>query len=383
MTSSAHIAMRDPERFATLAFLSLRGVGTVTCNNLRDSFGSLAEALAAGPAQYAEVLRKNAVDALDGADPRRGAEEIARYCEQHAVQLIFPGDADWPVRLNDLAGDRPQLIFVRGKLEPARRAIAVVGTRKATDDGLFAAQRFGKAFAHRGVVTVSGGASGIDTAAHQGALASGGPTWAVLAAGLAHMYPAENRPMFEQITEHGALITEFPPHHENKQGNFPRRNKLVAALGEALVMVEGDLNSGAMYTVHDAEQLRRPLFAVPNAVKRPQALAPHMLIRSGRAKFCAHSSDVLVPLGVLEQLEDLAPGPTPAYESVAALPGEEPLDPSLQPVLQSLGRSPRHLDELVAKVGWPAPQLLAALTQLELSGLCEQRPGKLFVRRSG
>lgn len=382
MTASADIALRDPERFATLAFLSIRGVGTATCSDLQEKFGSLAAALEAGPERYLEGLKSSVREAHASQSPREGAERIAVWCERNRVQMIFRGDPDWPVRLDDLGRETPQLIFVRGQLDPAPRTAGVVGTREPTPEGREMARALGEEFAKHGVVTVSGGAFGIDSASHEGALTGGGSTWAVLAAGLANLYPSQNVGLFARIAERGALITEFPHYIENNDGFFIRRNKLIAALSEALVYVEGDLDSGARHTVADTLTLKRPLFGVVGPLRAEKSRGPNAVLRAGKATVCMHPSDVLFRLGVVAELAGLGTT-TPSYEAVEAQPTEAPLDASLEPALQALGRSPRPLDDLVVAVGWPAPQLLAALTQLELLGLCEQRPGKLFVRRVG
>ena len=384
MAHSVDIASRDPERLAALAFLSIRGVGPAYCQRLREKFGSLAAAMAAGPSHYLEVIRGDAKrDHKAGAAPLERAARILEFCSANGVDLVFRGDAGWPARLDALGDGRPELLFVRGKIAGAERFAAVVGTRTPDTDGPIVTRQIAKALARANVVTVSGGAKGIDAAAHEGALNNGGRTWAVLGGGFAHLYPPENRELFDAIVAQGALITEFVPEQEIKQGNFKRRNLLVAAIAEAVVVVQGDVDSGAMSTAEHGVALKRPVLAVPGRVLATVSRGPHLLIRSGRAKICAHSSDVLFALGLIDQPGGLELETPAGYEMPAKPVAAQPLDASLEPVMKALGPSPRHLDDLAATVGWPAGQLLAALTQLELLGHCEQRPGKLFVHRSG
>lgn len=383
MTSTLSMAAKDPERKAALAFLAVRGVGPGSCQRLREAFGSLAAALEAGPAAYLRLLRADAVrdhDAQPNLHAR--AEQMLTACERDGAEILFRSDARWPARLRDLGSHQPELIFVRGALDLTRRTAGVVGTRTPTETGLKVARGLGARLGSKGHVTVSGGAAGVDTAAHLGALEAGGPTWAVLGAGFANPFPKENVALFERIAERGALITEFPPAHEVKEGNFHRRNKLVAALAEALVVVEGDVDSGAMITANDAVKLQRTLLAVPGDVLSPQSKGPHQLLREGKARGCFESNDLLVALG-----EVVAQGGSPGWEPearpVAPPPVQQPFDAALEPVFQALGPAPVHFDVLAGSVRWPAPALASALTQLELMGLCEQRPGKFFVRRSG
>ena len=397
MASELDNALRDPEQRATLAFLAVPGVGPGTCATLREKFGSLAAAIEAGPALYLEHLR---AEAREEHAPHASliplAEQIVADCEKLGARILFRGGPEWPKALKDLGKGEPELLFVRGTLVERAHAVAVVGTREPTEIGLKVATRIGERMAEAGILVVSGGAKGIDGAAHAGAIKQSGATWVVLGGGFLHLFPPENVRLFDEIVaKGGALITEVPPRHEVKERLFPRRNRLVAALAQATVVVQGGEDSGALLTARDVLKLNqvhpdhpRRLLAVPGDVGEPMSKGPHLLLRTGVARICGESVYLLIALGLKPELEfklskrsdEQAPAPGESFVSRPALP---PLDASLEPVYRAIEAAPKHFDALASQVRWPAPELLAALTQLELLGMVEQRPGKFFVRRGG
>jgi len=394
MATHLESLLEDPERLATLGFLSLRGVGAGTCERLCKAFGSLAEALAADPERYLPVLSSGARDDhAAGGSLQARAEQVVRRCQALGAWIAFRGDPGWPAPLADLGRTEPRVLFVRGALSPDRPAdhwAAVVGTRHPDSRGVFVAEHLGATLAGAGVGVVSGGAEGIDAAAHRGALSAAGVTWAVLGAGFDHLFPKSNVALFDRIAAHGgAVITECPPAHEVRAGSFPRRNRIVAALGRIAVVVQGRVDSGGLLTARDALKLGgRALLAVPGDLRDPLADGPHMLLREGVARACCHSSDALVALGLQAALtvvprEGVAPAWEPLPPAPIAPARRVVLDAALEPVYQALTAAPQHVEAIASAVSLPTPQLLAALTQLELLGVCEQRPGKLFVRRSG
>ncbi|MBS2030788.1 MAG: DNA-processing protein DprA [Deltaproteobacteria bacterium] len=394
MASELHSALRDPEQHATLAFLAVKGVGAVTCVRLRKKFGSLAAAIEAGPAHYMEFFRGDAREEHDTRGSLDGlAEEIVADCEKRGVHILFRGAPGWPKSLEDLGDGEPELLFVRGTLAERAHAVAVVGTRQADTRGVNVATRIGQKMAEAGVLVVSGGALGIDAASHQGALIGKGPTWAVLGGGFKRLYPPQNRELFEKIVaEGGALISETPPQHEVKGGLFPRRNQIVAALSQATVVVQGGENSGAMLTAQDVLKLNkanperlRTLLAVPGDVADASAAGPHLLLRMGAARACWYPTDLLRALGLMPALDFPKDGETASEPELEPTPAARatPLDASLEPVFRAIEAAPKHFDALASQVRWPAPELLAALTQLELLGMVEQKPGKFFVRKGG
>jgi DNA processing protein len=394
-------AAGEAEREAALAFLSIRGVGPATLGRLVERFGSLAGAREIFGPEWLKLLRAEArEDFLAAPDLSRRLDELHERCTAHGARILLRGERGWPTVFNDLGDVEPEVLFLRGTLKPELTAIGIVGSRETDTYGIDFARSLAHDLARQGKVVLSGGAEGIDTAAHRGALDAHGTTWAVLGSGFDHPYPPENVGLFAKIAnEGGALLSEFPPQHEVKPGNFPRRNKLVAALCRALVVVRGSPTSGAMLTAEDARQLRRPLLAVPGSVGVTQSMAANRLLQAGFATACTESDDVLRAIGEKPAYTDaeVFARPTPAQRELFAMKratsnpnqGSAPapssasvqLNAELSPVYEALAAGPLLFDELATRARLPAPSLASALTQLELLGLVEQQPGKRFTRR--
>jgi DNA processing protein len=282
-----------------------------------------------------------------------------------SAHTIWPGDGRYPERLARLA-DRPAELRVRGSLGDRRR-VAVVGTRRPDPYGQDVARELARDLARAGVTVVSGGALGIDGVAHTAALDAGGHTVAVLGTGVDVLHPATHRPLFERIlASGGALVSELPDGTPGFPSNFPRRNRIVSGMCEAVVVVRAAEKSGALITADWARSQGVPIFAVPGDVRDPLSAGPHALLRAG-ARIATSAADVLATLGIDAALAPQLPLP--------ALGGEEGA------LLSVLGRRPRHADEVARSAGLAPGAALAGLLTLELEGLCEQRPGHYFLRR--
>jgi DNA processing protein len=284
------------------------------------------------------------------------------------VRTIRRGEAEYPVRLDRLA-DAPAELRVRGDLGRPLARVAIVGSRLADGYGMDRARELGRDLARAGVSIVSGGAQGIDAAAHEGALETG-HTVAVFGSGLDVTYPAAHRDLFARIVARGgALVSEYEDAQRPTQWTFPRRNRIVSALSDAVVVVRAGARSGALLTAELAREQGVPVLAVPGDVTSSLSAGPNGLLRKG-ARAVATAEDVLSELGLAGQL---------------ALPVERPepeLDDAPQAaVWKALGRAPLHADELARAAGLGPGAALAALFSLEISGLCEQRPGHYFLRR--
>lgn len=215
-----------------------------------------------------------------------------------------PDDAEYPARLLELA-DRPSPLYVRGVLAAAHpKAVAIVGTRNASAYGLRVARAIAATCARAGVSVVSGLALGIDGASHQAALAAGGRTVAVLGTGIDLAYPRSHRALQERIAAEGLLLSELPGSSTGHRGSFPRRNRIIAALADVVVVVEAGVESGALITARHAEELNRTLACVPNAIDAPNAAGSNDLLKQG-------AEPILDPSDVLSLL-DLRATPTPA-----------------------------------------------------------------------
>ena len=232
-------------------------------------------------------------------------DEVLRDTDRIGARIIVPGDPEWPQGLNDLAqedddgiGGEPLCLWVIGDLGSclATPSVAVVGARASTAYGELVASRLAAGIAGEGHAVVSGGAYGIDASAHRSALGVGGKTVAVMASGLDKLFPPGNLQLLNLIGEVGALVSEQPPGSPPSRPGFLARNRLIAAMSQAMVVVEGAQRSGAQNSARWASMLSRPLLAVPGPVTSPMSFLPHKLIREGRAILAGDAEDVLAAL---------------------------------------------------------------------------------------
>ncbi|MCK9462651.1 MAG: DNA-processing protein DprA [Proteobacteria bacterium] len=293
---------------------------------------------------------------------------------------IRRGDPAYPRRLDALT-DAPERLFVLGELPcPWGAAVGIVGSREADPPARRHAAEIAAALSAAGAIVVSGGARGIDTAAHEGAIEGGGRTVAVLGSGLGRLYPPANRPLFERIAGgFGAVATELPASTPPSRWSFPRRNRLIAALSDLVVVVQAPSSSGALITARIAGSLGVPVAAIPGTAGDPRNRGNNGLLRAG-ARLVESAADVLDLMNrapLFFQL-DLPEPPPRCKETPATAPADLGDDEIL--VLDRLGREPVHIDEIVAATGLGAARTQAALLTLELAGFAEDRGGKLFTR---
>ncbi len=232
--------------------------------------------------------------------------------ERAGIRLVCPGEPEWPTQLDDLGDSSPVMLWLRGTSDlryACLRSASLVGARAATAYGNFVAIEMAASLAERGCVVVSGGAYGIDAAAHRGGLAAGGRTVAVLASGLSNVYPRGHHELFAQIAEHGVIVTECPPERDATRPGFLIRNRLIAALSRGTVVVEAALRSGALNTAKHARELCRPLMAVPGPVTSETSAGCHQLIREYAAVCVTGAADVLEQISPLSEEPLGLPGP--------------------------------------------------------------------------
>jgi DNA processing protein len=267
------------------------------------------------------------------------------------------------------------VLYLKGALtDKDKNAVAIVGSRRTTHYGQEVARRLAYQLAYVGVTVVSGGARGIDTAAHQGALTAKGRTLTVLGTGINLVFPPENANLFERIAANGAIITQFPFNRQADRQSFPIRNRIVAGMTLGTVVVEAGLNSGALITAGMAVDNGRQLFAVPGRIDSPQSKGCHDLIKKG-AKLCEGAEDIL------SEFEYLFP-PT-NRPPVDSQPGTLPalsLSEGEQRVLEALTVDETSVEEVIQRSGLPASAVSVALLGLEMKRLVRQLPGKVFVR---
>jgi len=293
---------------------------------------------------------------------------------QEGMEILPLTSPRYPDRLRDLT-DPPPVLFLKGNLELLHRpAVAMVGVRRATGVGRRAAETMGRALARAGVTVVSGLALGIDGAAHRGGLLGPGSTMAVLGSGFRSIYPASHRTLFQEIGKGGLLVTEFLPDEKAMPHHFPKRNRIIAALASAVVVVEAGQKSGALITVDHALDLGRDVYAVPGSVENPQARGTNRLLREG-ARVLAHPEKVVDDL-----LEGGAIPPPPRLGGREGEPEGLGVPSELEGLWDVLSTEPMSTEEVAAQTELSLAQALAGLSALELGGWARRCPGMRFRR---
>ena len=305
----------------------------------------------------------------DHADPTSEIREAA----ERGIAIVTQDDPDYPAPLRN-AYDPPLLLYVWGKLEPRdRHAIGVVGSRRATTYGTHTTKKLSFQLAQAGFTIISGLARGIDTAAHEAAVAANGRTIAVIGSGMAKLYPPENLHLAEKIADgHGAVVSEFPLHTAPDKQTFPMRNRIVAAWSRALLVVECPAWSGSLITANLASEYGKPIFAVPGPIDKPSSAGCNQLIRDG-ATLVADASHILDDLGDLP----FARTPSPA-EPASALPE---LPPEEAAVFAAVTTEEAAVDRIIEHCGLPAHVVTATLMKLEMRRLVRAFPGFRYARR--
>lgn len=443
------LSPRDPasiEAWLRLAFVALPAR---RCRRLLARYGGPQEAL-----QAAERGRTDELLQISGITPNvverlqesveRDLAPVWRAMQEHQIRLLLAEDDEYPPALRALGEDAPPYIFVRGTIQESdRQAVAIVGTRAASEYGRGLAERLGSDLARRGITVVSGLARGIDTHAHEGALQGGGRTFAVCGCGLDIAYPSTNRDLMSRITRAGAAFSEWAPTTHPESWHFPARNRIISGLSLGIVVLEAGERSGALITAEFAVEQGREVFAVPGNVHRPGSRGPHALIRQG-ATLVENVDDIIQALNSrslpFEAPADHTPvystgdaGTTPQFTKRAAgqratkptkrsaapdtlfddngetialsndlasrenpkevgiregmvVPASLPsapspdLTPEQNAVYGALDEEPRHLDEVAARANVGAAEATATLVLLELRSLARRHTGALFSR---
>lgn len=353
------------------------GVGAIIFRRLIEAFGDAETAVAASQGQLKAVQGvgvKIAAGLAAVTDEQIDAElDEARRC---GVEILCAEDEAYPAALKTIY-DYPPVLYVRGRLEPTDAvAMAIVGARRCTYYGMEQAERFGQLLGRAGFTIVSGGARGIDTAAHHGALSCEGRTIAVMGCGLRETYPSDNEKLFEQIlaTDSGAIISELPMSTAVKSENFPRRNRIISGLSLGVLVVEAARRSGALITARLAAEQGRDVFVLPGRVDSPLSQGANELIRDG-AILTQNLEDILEHLG--EVGRKMAPPEAPATQPVPA-----GLDAAENTLLAALRPGSLSMDELARRTGLDSGKVASAMTMLVLKGLIVQRPGNIFAIRT-
>ncbi|HPO17328.1 MAG TPA: DNA-processing protein DprA [Candidatus Hydrogenedentes bacterium] len=365
------------------------GVGTTLFIRLLARFKTPGDVLRASEAALEEVVGNNLAQRIRQYKEFVDLEGQVRDIDKYNVQFITLDDPAYPLRLAEIY-DPPLALFTRGEThESDRYCVAIVGTRGATGYGLRMAERLGAELAARGITVVSGMAQGIDTAAHRGALSSGGRTIAVLGCGVDVVFPAENADLMHQIIQHGCVMSPFPMGMKALKGNFPQRNRIISGLSLGTIVVEAPPGSGALITARHAAEQGREVFAVPGQAGQRNSMGPHSLIREG-AKLVETVEDVLTELDLPAASRQPSPSPEKPPQPASApehvpAPKQHVPEPVVseteKDILASLSTDGSFVDEIAAVCRISISEALSSLTMLELKGLVRQFSGKRFAPR--
>ena len=363
-------------REALIALNLIEGVGPVRARSLLEHFGDAPKILAASKSALLRVrnIGDETAEAIATWEKTIDLAGELKRISDFGCHVLIQSDENYPASLREIY-DPPLVLYVKGGLTAKdKNAVAMVGSRSTTHYGIETARKLAYQLAYVGVTVVSGGARGIDTAAHQGAMAAKGRTVCVLGTGVNIVFPPENKDLFGRIAENGAVITQFPFNRNGDRQSFAIRNRIVAGMTLGTVVVEADLHSGALITSNFATEYGRQVFAVPGRIDSPRSKGCHDLIKKG-AKLCEGAEDIL------SEFEYLFPGSNrpPSPGETGVLPALE-LSANEQAVYDALDEEERSIDEVIRKSGLPSSAVSVALLGLEMKRVVKQLPGKLFVR---
>jgi DNA processing protein len=393
------------ELAAWLRLIETPALGREAIRQLLSAFGSPQRVLAASQSALREIGASKAVaEALGrpGIDIQTRLDATLAWLADAGANprhVIAIGDPLYPQLLLETP-DPPLLIHAIGDVALLQTAaVAIVGSRNPTPQGLENARAFAAHLSHAGVPVVSGLALGIDGAAHEGALEGPAGTIAVVGTGIDSVYPRRHLDLAQRIASHGLIISEYPLGTPPLAAHFPQRNRIIAGLTRGTLVVEAAIQSGSLITARMALEAGRDVFAIPGSIHSPQSRGCHLLIKQG-AKLVDRAEDVLEELHLLPQPAAVATAPDAsvdapakrlAFDATRSAGGAEtertggvddPIDESCpkEPLLDVLGFDPMTLDELVARTGWPSHELSGRLLDLELQGRVARMPGQRFQR---
>jgi DNA processing protein len=366
----------NPEPWIRLA--RAPDIGARTTLRLLETFGSAEAIISASPARLRSAgLGNQAIEALASVNETLVTDDLRWLQEADNNHFLTITDPAYPELLRQIP-DPPAWLFLKGDPDLLYHPqLAVVGSRNPTRGGRENATEFARELAGQGLGITSGLATGIDAAAHEGALAADGMTLAVVATGLDRVYPACNRELAHRIAENGLLVSEFPPGTEPRTGHFPSRNRIISGLSLGVLVAEATEKSGSLITARLATEQGREVFAIPGSIHNPLARGCHRLIRQG-AKLVEQASDIL---------EELAPfiaasrtADRGAIPNRSSRHEEEPLDEEYRLLLEIIGYDPISIDEIIRQSGLTAAEVSSMLLLLELQGHVESFSGNRFCR---
>ena len=363
-----------------LALRSVRGVGNVSFRLLLERFDSPQAVFAASVARLTDAGFQPAVArAIVSFDQWGAVDAELEQIVRAGARLVTQADSEYPKNLTHIH-DPPPFVYIRGSLEPQDQvAVAIVGARSASPYGRDVTRQLARDLAHRRVTVVSGLARGIDAEAHRAALEAGGRTIGVLGSGLDVLYPSEHRRLAQDMTQHGAVISEFALGSQPEAGNFPYRNRVISGLSLGTVVIEAAEKSGSLITARCALEQNREVFAVPGHITASRSRGPHDLIKQG-AKLVESVEDILVEIAPTVPVRAEAQDGTGAVSGQPGLSAIAALEPDEELLVKLFDGEPLHVNVLIARSGLGPARVLEVLLGLELKGMVSQLPGTHFTR---
>jgi len=359
---------------ACIALNMLPTVGPVRLRKLLEVFQEPQQILAAKRADLRKVegIGNEVADQISNWESTIDLPAELQRVHDFGVTVITQQSSSYPQSLREIHAP-PIVLYVWGELlDRDHHAIGVIGARRTTHYGAESAKKLAYQLAYAGLTVISGLARGIDTAAHQGALAAKGRTIAVIGSGVAKLYPPENAALAEKIRNgSGAVVSEFSMDIEPDRQTFPMRNRIISGWSHGILVVEAGLNSGALITAAQALEQGRAVYAVPGHINAPSAMGSNRLIQQG-AKLVMDASDILDDLEIL--LPEAKPSPETAARPLPSLSDEE------RRVFGAIDATETSIDDIAARSELPSAVVSSTLLQLELKRLVKQLPGKYFVK---
>ena len=361
------------------------GVGPVKVSRLISYFGGAAEIFKQSfkTLKSVEGIGPKLAELITAGPEKYNPDDEIRLAEQAGVQIISFACAEYPEMLSHIA-DPPLVLYIRGQLESINRggnSIAVVGSRRPSHYGINMAKALSVSAVSAGWVVVSGLATGIDTAAHKATLEAGGLTVAVLGSGLGRLYPQENLDLARQITEKGAVISEFPMNYPPDKRSFPMRNRIISGITAGTIVVEAGVKSGTLITADQAAEQGRTVFAVPGRADQPHSRGCHRLIRTG-AVLIESFADVLEDFNSASLFESAEIAPVPQKNDSAHTLPVLTLRETEQKIVEFLTQGEVTVDNMVEELQLSVGTVFATLIEMETKRLVKPLPGRRYALRN-
>ncbi len=385
-----------PEKAYWLAWSQIKGIGATLLNRIYQHFGNLSVAWVAPDSELGQIegFGSKLIAQIQEARSQIKPEKLLTQHLQDNPQFWTPADPEYPRLLLEIPSP-PPVLYYRGKFNlegnlSVTPAIAIVGTRYPTKYAKDWTKRISKFLTQQGFIIVSGMAAGIDTEAHWGCLAAAGKTIAVLGTGVDTVYPSSNHKLYEAIQQEGLVISEYSAHTPPDRGNFPARNRIIAGLSRAVLIMEAPQRSGALITARYANDFCRDVYVLPGALDNQQAIGCLSLLNQGAHVMLGetHLLEMLEIMPTLDSIDRNKEKPVISVDRVKPSPMIQKIDtsqlePELARIVEVITSEAISLDAIAQKTNLDTGTLLAGLSQLELMGLVSQLPGMLYKQGTG